>query len=54
MCEQARKHICVNDRHDMTLAVKVALNLNTANKIWSKSKHGLNIWKDYQHFHLFL
>ena len=24
MCEKARKHICVTDRHDMTLAVKVA------------------------------
>ena len=27
------KHICVTDRHDMTLAVKVALNPNTANQI---------------------
>ena len=27
--EKARKHICVTDRHDMTLAVKVALNSNT-------------------------
>ena len=26
------KHICVTDRHDMTLAVKVALNLNTTNQ----------------------
>ena len=25
-CEKARKHICVTDRHDMTSAVKVALN----------------------------
>ena len=25
------KHICVTDRHDMTLAVKVALNFNTTN-----------------------
>ena len=24
--------MCVTDRHDMTLAVKVALNLNTANQ----------------------
>ena len=31
-CEKARKHICVTDRHDMTLAVKVALNLNTTNQ----------------------
>ena len=30
-CEKARKHICVTDRHDMTLAVKVALNSNTTN-----------------------
>ena len=28
-CEKARKHMCVTDRHDMTLAVKVALDLNT-------------------------
>ena len=28
-CEKARKHICVTDLHDMTLGVKVALNLNT-------------------------
>ena len=27
------KHICVTDRHDMTLAVKVALNPNTTNQI---------------------
>ena len=25
-CEKARKHVCVTDRHDITLAVKVALN----------------------------
>ena len=25
-CEKARKHICVTDLHDTTLAVKVALN----------------------------
>ena len=31
-CEKARKHICVTDRHDMTLAVKVALNPNTTNQ----------------------
>ena len=30
-CEKARKHICVTDRHYMTLAVKVALNPNTTN-----------------------
>ena len=30
---KARKHICVTDRHDMTLAVKVALNPNTTNQI---------------------
>ena len=28
-CEKAKKHICVSDLHDMTLAVKVALNPNT-------------------------
>ena len=31
-CEKARKHICVTDHHDMTLAVKVALNPNTTNQ----------------------
>ena len=31
-CEKARKQICVTDRHDMTLAVKVALNPNTTNQ----------------------
>ena len=31
-CEKARKHIGVVDRHDMTLAVKVAFNLNTSNQ----------------------
>ena len=30
--EKARKHMCVADRHDMTLAVKVALNPNTTNQ----------------------
>ena len=30
-CEKARKHMCVIDRHDMTLPVKVALNPNTTN-----------------------
>ena len=29
--KKARKHICVTDRHGMTLAVKVALNPNTSN-----------------------
>ena len=32
-CEKARKHICVTDRHDMTLAVKVALNPKTTNHL---------------------
>ena len=31
--EKARKHMCVTDCHDMTLAVKVALNSNTTNII---------------------
>ena len=34
-CEKARetrKHICVTDRHDMTLAVEVVLNPNTTNQ----------------------
>ena len=30
--EKAKKHICVTDRHDMTLVVKVALNPNTTNQ----------------------
>ena len=31
-CEKARKHMCVTDHHDMTLAVKVALTPNTTNQ----------------------
>ena len=31
-CEKARKHMCVTNRHDVTLAVKVAFNLNTTNQ----------------------
>ena len=31
-CEKASKQICVTGRHDMTLAVKVALNPNTTNQ----------------------
>ena len=31
-CEKARKHMCVTDRHDMTSAVKVALNPNSTNQ----------------------
>ena len=27
--------MCITDRHDMTLAVKVALNSNTTNQRWS-------------------
>ena len=30
---KARKHICVTNRHNMTLAVQVALNPNTTNTI---------------------
>ena len=30
-CEKARKHMCVTDRHDMNLAVKVALKSSTTN-----------------------
>ena len=29
--EKARKHKCITDSHDMTLAVKVGLNPNTTN-----------------------
>ena len=31
-CEKARKHMCVTDRHDMTLAVKAVLNLIKTNQ----------------------
>ena len=31
-CEKAMKHMCITDHHDMTLAVKVALNPNTTNQ----------------------
>ena len=37
-CERTRKHMCVTNHHDVTLAVKVALNLNTINQL-------LQIWK---------
>ena len=30
-CEKARKHMCVTESHDMTLAVKAALNPYTTN-----------------------
>ena len=33
LCEKARKHMCVTDSHDMTSAVKVALNHNTTNQL---------------------
>ena len=36
-CEKARKHKCVTDRHDMTLAVKVALDPNTTNNFFPLS-----------------
>ena len=32
MVEKARKQMCVTDPHDMTLAVKVALNPNSTNQ----------------------
>ena len=31
-CDKARKHMCVTDRHDMALAVKVPLNPSTTNQ----------------------
>ena len=39
-CEKARKHICVTDSHDMTLAVKVALHPNTTNLTLSQTSPG--------------
>ena len=38
--------MCVTDRHDMTLAVKVALNLNTTNQ-----KHRTSISRQHLKFH---
>ena len=32
LSESARKHMCFTNRHDMTLAFKVALNPNTTNE----------------------
>ena len=41
--ENARKHMCVTDRHDMTLAVKVALNPNITNQLTTAIQmQGLN------------
>ena len=44
-CEKARKHICVTDRRDMTLAVKVALDPNTTNQpsVWKSLK--FDVWE---------
>ena len=49
MVWESQKHICVTDRHDMTLAVKVALNPNTTNQY--NQLHERNA--GYQHFSLF-
>ena len=42
-CEEARKHMCVTDRHDVTLAVKVVLNPNTTNQpnSWQRAVGGI-------------
>ena len=60
--KKARKHMCITDHHDMTLAVKVALNpINTINQSNGRIVHhrvGNNITKGesdgHQHFLLFL
>ena len=39
MCEKARKHMCVTELHDMTLAVKVAFDLNTTSTTNSYGKY---------------
>ena len=44
LCEKARKHVCVTDHHDMTLAVRVALNPNTTNQHF--------IYWHYRHMHI--
>ena len=36
--------MCVTDRHDMTLAVKMALNLNTSNQLIQQVKGWISIW----------
>ena len=40
-CEKARKHMCVTDRQDMTLVVKVELNPNTTNQV--------NVYQTFYH-----
>ena len=48
--EKARKHVCVTDRHDMTLVVKVALNPNTTNQPSSALVHLVNFQLSYHKF----
>ena len=36
---ESQETMCVTDCHDMTLAVKVALNLNTTNNCFEKDKY---------------
>ena len=43
--------MCVTDHHDMTLAVKVALDPNTINEL--KSKIIIIIWGKVSHIRLF-
>ena len=62
-CEKARKHICLTNCHDMTLAVKVAVNLNTTkldfshlfelkniciNELYMKKQHKSSITKNHK------
>ena len=41
------KHLCVTDRHDMTLAVKLALKPNTTNNPLILLYQKLNTFTDY-------
>ena len=50
-CEKARKHMCVTDRRDMTLAFKVGLNPKASNqpriKIFTQRQHfKLKVFED--------
>ena len=42
-CQKARKYMCITNCHDMTLAVKVALNPNTTNQLH------VHVFPEFQH-----
>ena len=49
-CEKVRKHRCVTDRHDMTLAVEVALNPNTTKQFSCMSNFEILFGQERQNY----